>query len=157
MSIKSWNHVHSPAESFLRGRKFALSSSAASPSAHSLVQTTPSPILYKQSVPVGRAPEQARLPVAFPDSGEENGACGWGTVTNEKLHPLSSTLDTQPIQIWFGWTLFVERIARRLSTSSNLSPLTTAGCELLAGRPFGATGKIFPLVISPTQAWTSEP
>ena len=56
-----------------------------------LLQTSPGPI-----------PEQARLPVAFPDSGEENGACGWGTVTNEKLHPLSSTLDTQPIQIWFG-------------------------------------------------------
>ena len=38
---------------------------------HSLLQTSPSPILCKQSVPVGRAPEQARLPVAFPDSGGE--------------------------------------------------------------------------------------
>ena len=37
----------------------------------SLLQTSPSPILCKQSVPVGRAPEQARLPVAFPDSGGE--------------------------------------------------------------------------------------
>ena len=38
---------------------------------HSLLQTSPSSILCKQSVPVGRAPEQARLPVAFPDSGGE--------------------------------------------------------------------------------------
>ena len=34
-------------------------------------KTSPGPILCKQSVPVGRAPEQARLPVAFPDSGGE--------------------------------------------------------------------------------------
>ena len=45
----------------------------------------------------------------------------------------------------------------RQPTSSNLSPATTAGGELLDGRPFVTTRKLFPLVISPMQAWTSEP
>ena len=67
-----------------------------------LVQTTPDPPEEEIVRDVNSAPESGevkrglnlRTTFAFVQTSPR--------VTNEKLHPLSSTLGTQPIQIWFG-------------------------------------------------------
>ena len=59
-----------------------------------LLQTTPGPILCKQIVPVGRAPEQARLPVAFPDSGGESPAANSSPESGEVRRGLNVRMMT---------------------------------------------------------------
>ena len=118
-----------------------------------LVQTTPSPSsLGRRTLACKNSGgEIVRDVNSAPESGEVRRGLNLRTtfafvqasprVTKEKLLPLSSALGTQPIQIWFGWTLIFGRTARRQSTSSNLSPLTTVGVNCWLDDLSGRQGK----------------